>query len=38
MKEKGKKVLSSMQFSCCCSFQTTRLIVDELRCANVLIE
>ncbi len=31
-------VLSSMQFSYCCSFQTIRLIVDEFRYANDIAE
>jgi len=30
------QILSCMQFSYCCNFQTIRLVVDELRCTNDL--
>ncbi len=38
MEERGEKFFLVCKFSCCCSFQTTRLVVDELCCANDLAE
>jgi len=38
VKEKGGRFFLVCKFSCCCSFQTIRLVVDELCCANDLAE
>jgi hypothetical protein len=38
MKEKGDKFFLVCKFSCCCYFQTTRLVIDELCCANDLVK
>jgi hypothetical protein len=36
--EERQQVLFGMQFSYCCSFHITRLVVDEFHCTNDLAE